>query len=110
MVRILERDPVTGAVTTFEYDEAEDRAVIKKAVDVEPILDLNQRLRSGDGGYTGWTKGRMFRHAASIPIEVVEMWRIDYGVDATRREHWPAVRRLLNSNEWRKLRVAEFEL
>jgi hypothetical protein len=37
---------------------------------------------------------------------VALLWLQRYGVDVYRREHWPAVRRLLNDPDWRYLRTS----
>lgn len=97
---LLDRDPLSGACETFEYDEAEDRAVIKRSADVEPIIDNNKRLFN-----EGPQRGE-FRLAASIPLDVVLLWRQRYGVDVMNKDHWPKVRQLLNDSDWRYLRTA----
>lgn len=104
----FDHDPWTGAVTTFEHDESENRIVFHKTCDVTEIIELNKtRQNDGTGGRT---KDGHFWHAASIPIEVVEMWKIDYKCDPLRAENWPLLRRLLNDPENRHLRVADFRL
>jgi hypothetical protein len=50
------------------------------------------------------------RHVASVPIEVSYLWLQKYGIFAWKKEHWPAVRKMLNSNEWRYLRTSELYL
>jgi hypothetical protein len=44
-------------------------------------------------------------HVASIPTVVQLKWLTEYGVDLTNKDHMPAVKRLLNSDEWRYLKV-----
>lgn len=105
--RLLDIDPLSGAVETFEWDEAEGRAIIKRVEDVEPIIEANKREQTSSDGYTA---SRDMRKAASIPMGVVLLWREQYGVDVFDQNHWPAVKRLLNSNEWAYLRSAEFTL
>jgi hypothetical protein len=100
---LLDRDPATGEVDTFRYDDAEDRAIVKTSVDVEPVIDRNKQLYTAGDGYT---PDRTMRRAASIPMSVVLEWRQKFGVDVFKKEHWPAVRRLLNSNEYLYLRTA----
>ena len=70
--------------------------------DVEPILDHNKRLMTSGDGYS---PDRTLRRAASIPNAVVVQWLAE-GVDVRKREHWPEVRKRLNSPEWRHLRTA----
>ena len=48
----------------------------------------------------------MGRKVASIPNAVAMIWLTRYGVDVFKKDHAPAVRRLLNDPEWRHLRTA----
>jgi hypothetical protein len=101
----LDHDPLTGAVETFEYDELADLITIHRKADVGPIIETNKRLQTADG-FTGWTgPEKDMRLAARIPIEIVNLWRQLYGIDAMKAEHGQAVLRLLNSSEWRYLRT-----
>lgn len=104
----LDTDPLSGAVSTFDYDENEQTAIIRRVCDVTAIIDNNKELANHTDGWIG--EGRDMRHAASVPIDVAYLWLEKYGVRAWRKEDWPFVRKLLNSNEWRYLRVQEFML
>lgn len=107
-VYLFDRDPETGAVETFEYDEANGVATIHRREDVEPNIEANKReLLSGHSGYT---PSRDMRRAASIPCSVALEWKQKLGIDVFDKNDWPAVKRLLNSNEWAYLRTAEFTL
>jgi len=102
---LLDRDPVSGTYETFEYDDTTGNITIRRWQDVEPAIDLNKAAHlSGDG-----KDGDMWL-AARIPVEVAQMWKQQYGVDAYRAEHWPAVRKLLNDPDWRYLRPTSFRL
>lgn len=90
-----------GVITRFHYDETEDRAIIERVQDVEPILDDNKReMNSGAHSRTD-----EWRHVAEIPNVVIEKWLRDYGIWFYDKNHWPAVKRLLNSSEWSYLRT-----
>jgi len=109
MSRILDIDPLSGAIETFDYDEASDTIIIRRRCDVQPVIDRNKELASErDGGWVG--KGRDVRLAASIPVEVAYKWLNELGVSVWKKEHWPAVRKLLNSNEYQHLRTNHFRL
>jgi hypothetical protein len=109
MSRILDIDPLSGAIETFDYDEASDTIIIRRRCDVQPVIDRNKELASErDGGWIG--KGRDVRLAASIPVEVAYKWLNELGVNCWKKEHWPAVRKLLNSNEYQHLRTNHFRL
>lgn len=102
--RLLDFDPTTGIAEYHHFDPATDTSVIETVQDVAPILERNKALQSADD--RGWTPSRELRRAATIPDIVVLKWRRDFGIDVFNRNHWPAVRRLLNDPEWRYLRTA----
>lgn len=108
MKRFLDYDPYAGATEIFEYDHANDRAIIHRSADVQPVIDRNKILANHTDGWTSREKN--MRHAARIPIDVALIWLRRYGVQCWRKDHWPAVRRLLNDSEWRYLRVQNFIL
>ena len=109
MSLLLDVDPLSGAIETFDYDEHTDTIIIKRSCDVQPIIDRNKELQGErDGGWVG--KGRDVRLAASIPTEVAYKWLVEKGVNCWKKEHWPAVRKLLNSNEYMYLRTGNFRL
>jgi hypothetical protein len=104
--RRVHADRTTGQVTDYTYDEDNDRCVLRYRQDVEPLLDDNKRLSTE---WDGWTsKARDARLAARIPITVAYEWFNKFGVKAWDRNHLPGVKRLLNSNEYRYLRIGHF--
>ena len=104
----LDTDPLSGAIETFDYDESTDTIIIKRTCDVQPIIDRNKELDNHTEGWVG--QGRDMRLAASIPIEVAYKWLVEKGVNCWRKEHWPAVKKLLNSNEYKYRRPTHFRL
>lgn len=107
MKRILDVDPLSGAVSTYEYDHSEDRGIITKTLDVSEIIENNKALQNDGTG--GWNDSREYRRVASIPMSLVELWRQIYGVDPLREENEPLLRRLLNDPDLRFLRTAEWQ-
>jgi hypothetical protein len=103
--RFLSRDPTTGAVEHFKYDAAEDRCIIRRTVDHAPIIEANKRLASE---WDGWNSDKSMRLAARITPDIQLEWLQKYGIRAWDRNHRPAVLRLLNSNEYRYLRIGHF--
>jgi hypothetical protein len=103
MKRHFESDPDNNAVETFEYDESEDKAYIHRVADVSSLIEQNKRFQND--GSDGYNKARDMVHQAHIPIDVIYLWMTKYGVNVFDKDHMPAVKRLLNSNEWRFLRV-----
>jgi len=108
MREVVDVDPYSGAIETIEWDDAENRLVVKTTCDVQPVIDRNKELANS---WDGWVdEAHTMRLAAQIPVTVAYKWLQDYGVMVGRREHWPAIRRLLNDPEWRYLRVGHFIL
>jgi len=98
----LDFDPLTGTIERFHFDEAARKFTITRHPrDVEPIIDRNKRLSFATDGKT--PGGGI--HVASIPIEVQMLWLQKHGVRLWDKNHWPGVKRLLNSDEYRYLRI-----
>lgn len=98
--QLLDYDPVTGLKTFHQYDETEDRTFISYEEDVEALLDRNKALQAENTGPMGDGV-----HVASIPATIQMKWLTEYGVDLMNKDHMPAVKRLLNSPDWRYLMV-----
>lgn len=103
--RLLDVDPEAGITTYHHYDEATETAAIETVQDTTPVLEINKAQQN-----EGFDKRRDLWHAATIPAVVQLEWMTKYGVDLYNKDHWPAVKRLLNSNEYRHLRRNEFKL
>lgn len=105
MKKLIDYDWMTGIETWHHYDAETDRTTIESVQDVSAILELNKaRQNEGDGGYA--TKDRDWRRVASIPNVVIEKWLREDRIDVFNKDHWPAVRRKLNSSEYLYLRTA----
>ena len=90
-------------IKTRLVEDSDGSLIVHREADVEPLLEANKALYvSGDG----YTPSREMRRAASIPLAIVEKWKNELGVDVLNPDHLPAVRRLLNSNEYLYLRTA----
>lgn len=96
-----------GLVSTFEYDEMSDTAIIKQTQDVNPVLERNKKLQN-EGKHR--TKDKSFQLAASIPTNIAHQWMIDDGVNwmaLSKDEKTKYLRRKLNDPQYRYLRVSE---
>lgn len=103
--RLLDYDPATGLKTFHSYDESEDKTYVSYEQDVEPILDRNKQ----DQNHGNHKMGDGFL-AASIPSSIMLKWLVEYGVDVMNKDHAPAVKRLLNSPDWRYLKRVPFTI
>lgn len=93
---------VNGDVlTTFHYDEMEDRTYLRSTQDVNPYLKQNaierdnQNSRNNDG----------LQKIASVPINVIEEWRKELGSDPLSRENRGWLMKRLHSPEYAYLRT-----
>jgi len=101
--RLFDYDPETGMRIDFE-DTAEGFN-LHYSQDAAPILEENKKKQSAGRAYYAQDK-EMWR-VASIPIGVQYKWLTEHGIDVMNQDHWPKVRQLLNSSEYRYLKTAE---
>lgn len=103
MKRLLDIDPLTGIKTFHEYDHDTKTTTIERVQDVQPFIDANKDQANNPdlmrkGIKQSWMK------AATVPNVVIEQW-LKEGIDFYNADHWPAVRRKLNSPEWKYLKT-----
>lgn len=72
--------------------------------DISDVLDANKEAQNH---VNTTSKSGEMRHVARVPNVIVVKWLNEYGVNFYDPDHWPAVRRMLNSSEWRWLRTDE---
>jgi len=88
----------------FHYDEAEDKSIIYKTQDVEPILNMNKiEMNHID------QSGDIMKHVACIPRIVIDQWRKE-GINFFDKNDWPKIKQKLNSNEFMYFRTHHGEL
>ncbi len=103
MRRFFDHDAEYGLTEFFHYDPSTNQFSIETVQDVEPILEENKRaLNNGDG----YTPSRDMRKIASIPLNVLSLWKEKHGIDIFDKNHEAGVKRLLNDPDWRYLRTA----
>ncbi len=104
--RLLDFDPATGMKTWFSSsDENGGTWNLRYEQDASPILDQNKETQN-----EGFDRRADMWHAAKVPSIVLMEWLTKHGVRYWDKNHAPAVRRLLNSDEYRHLRVRHFIL
>ena len=93
------------------YNHTDDTVVHHAVQDIEPLLELNKKEYNKDYIHGGVeTKETGMRKVASIPLIIVEKWKRDHGIDMMNKDHWPKIKQLLNSNEYKFLRTHESNL
>jgi len=104
--RLLDYDPSTGMKTWFSSSDDDGGTWnLRYEQDVSPLLDANKEAQS-----ESWDKRSDMWHAASIPNVVLMEWITKHGIEYWNPNHKDGVKRLLNSDEYRHLRVREFIL
>lgn len=103
---LLDHDPNTGLRKWMGYDRDTDSILVSYDQDQaaqQVILDRNKSSQAD-----GFDKRSDMWHAAHIPVGVMYEWLTKYGVDAWNPQHIDGVKRLLNSPDYRYLRVNHF--
>ncbi len=101
---LLDYDPLTGIRQYFGWDA--DGEYIIDEIDratTKAVIDQNRRIE-------GQGMGKDMRLAASIPPEVQFEWLDKFGIEFWNPAHKEGVKRLLNSSDYRYLRVNHFQL
>jgi hypothetical protein len=98
--------PEYGLRSDLEFDDHGQVHVITTYDSVKPQLDLNHAMRTTTHQKAGPGEVDM-RLVASVPIGVQFEWVTKYGVELWNDDHLPAVRRLLNSSDYRWLKTQE---
>jgi hypothetical protein len=101
---LVNYDPFTGITETIVYDELTDGLTIRREQDCTAVIDFNKEVQN-DSSESWRGADNDFWRGASIPVVIIEKWRRELGVDVFNDDHWPAVRRLLNSPDWRWLKT-----
>jgi len=78
--------------------------------DVEPVLEANKAEFNATPRHSNKYGDKDFHRVARIPPIIIEKWKNELGVDFFKREDWPKVLALLNSNEYRYLKTMNVQL
>lgn len=101
---LLDYDPLTGTRQYYGWDADGDYLIDEfDRSHTQAVLERNKALEGANA------KGDM-RLAASIPVEVQFRWLDEHGIEMWNPNHKEGVKRLLNSSEYRYLRVNHFML
>ena len=95
---ILDVNPFTGEVVTFDYDHATDSVTIGHHQDCEPIIDDNKRLII-EADHSQQIKNDWIRYAR-IPNILAVKWKQELGIDIMTAD-MKTVMMLVNSRDFR---------
>jgi phospholipase C len=84
----------------FHFHNPTGQGVIEHVQDISKVIDSNKRLQQEDHSIKD-----EFRLSARIPVVVYYEWKNKYGVDLRNKDHAKAVKKLLNSPEYRYLKT-----
>lgn len=93
-------DPDDGIAEYDYYDPTTEQHAVRYVQDVEPVLEENKALQTLDR-----PNGQEMRWVAQIPTILIHKWLVEEGLNFFNKNHWPAIRRKLNSSEYRFLRT-----
>ena len=79
-----------------------DSMSLQYIVDTAPNDAFAMRMRN-EADHAKARKNGM-QHVGHIPNIIIEKWLKEYGINALKKEHLPAVIRLLNSPDWKWLK------
>lgn len=99
--RPLSYDPLTGTRTFHAYDSVTKKNHIRHEYAVTPILDMNAVELSHSS--TNW-KGDWHK-VAEIPMGIIHKWANEEGLNFYDKNCWDAIKKRLNSNEYRRFRT-----
>ena len=92
-----------GDGQTFHFHSADgSMAINHKSEDLTKLLDQNKRLQQEDHHMKD-----ELRLSARIPVTIYYEWKNKFGVDLYDKNHAPAVRKLLNSPDYRYLKTTK---
>ena len=96
-----------GVKEDFHFDEATQEVTLARTFmdSASPLAQIELNKTYQNSGLSGYTPDKTFKHVASIPLGVIELWIQTYGVDPTAKGNEVLLARLLNSAEWKYLRT-----
>jgi hypothetical protein len=108
MNKIVEKD----GLSTTTYHTNDEKLVIQRDINYQPIVDHNKKLYNHNDGYS---KSRELKRVASIPTLVLEIWSKEYNGNS----NWfglpsdvqkKILKKKLNSSEFKLFRTAAGKL
>ena len=101
-------DQYNGVKTYLGGGDDDDTVLVRREFDpaaTVAVLDRNKAMQNEDFD----RKSEMW-HAASIPVSIMFEWLTKFGVNAWNPRHMDAVKKLLNSSDYRYLKCKDIIL
>lgn len=105
---LLDIDPLTGAIETFDFDQATGTSIITRTENVDTILDLNaQSYNEGKAANASWRgEDNDFWHVGRVPLTELQRWLNDF--NATRAPADKIYSFLTENEEWERFVYARW--
>lgn len=97
---LIDHDPATGVRKWIAAGANSDEVLVRIQCDDQRLVEQNRAAQNApfDRRADMW-------HAASIPTSVMYEWLSRFGVNAWKPDHADAVKKLLNSSDYRWCKV-----
>ena len=96
----IDEDPERRIKRFIAAGDEPDAVLVRTEIDDFPIIERNRSLQNED-----FDRRSDLWHAASIPTSVMYEWLTRFGVNAWNPAHADAVKKLLNSSDYRWCKV-----
>jgi len=97
---LIDQDSSRGVRKYIAPGDDPDSVLVRTEINDRRIADTNRSLQN-----ESFDRRSEFWHAASIPTSVMYEWLTLYGVNAWDPDHAGAVKKLLNSGDYRWCKV-----
>ena len=97
---LIDHDPARGVRKYIAAGDEAGRVVVRTEIDDGAVLERNKALQNEP-----FDRRAEIWHAASIPTSVMYEWLTRFGVNAWNPAHADAVKKLLNSGDYRWCKV-----
>ena len=80
-----------------------DKGTLYFEGDAQATLDRNRAVRNGEQkpGPNGWEL------IGSIDMSIAYLWLTKYGINVHNKHHWPKIKAMLNSPDWKMLKTTD---
>jgi hypothetical protein len=97
---LIDHDPERGIKRYIAEGDAQGSVAVRTEIDDFAVIERNRALQND-----AFDRRSELWHAASIPTSVMYEWLTRFGINAWNPAHADAVRKLLNSSDYRWCKV-----